>query len=199
LIKVANSIPQKAKSFEELLKSILTKPSEMRCRLLKTAQETGFLSDDMLLTRLSNKERSSIEQKHWDALISDTEYAKATPMSLGDILPRRLTCEVERAKFVGGDEFNQLVSLRSGDLRVFVEAEAFLTLKERHPEAVWRFSSGEYWKKPLVLLEGKGFLVGNLLGLLATVPIKIEYSPQKNNRSWQLTSRWRYTPIPDSR
>lgn len=172
-MKIEGVIPKKGQSFDNLLHSLTHRADRNKC--LKTAQSFHFYTNSQLLTKLSQDEWSKIHKLHWDYLMIDSSYRSETLFDIRTIAPKYLSDEIRSARYVGGNVKHQIVQLETKRRQVFVEAQPFITLFDRHPNANWYFSWGsDYWKKPVVLLRGQGFFAGELLGLLPTVPLQSE-------------------------
>ncbi len=185
-MKILGEIPARPLSFEGLLQNIANRDSRFRARLIKTAFDTGYLSDGVSLTSLSRSEKQLIEGRHWDLLASDKTYQEANPLDLREFLPRVVSTRVEQARDAGGDGKIRLVLLEGDGLKAVAGAKAFYTLVERHPEADWWFAHGEdYWKLPLVLLERGGWEAGLLRGAIAPIPLELE---RNGCDSWEVTA-----------
>ena len=182
-MKILGDIPAKPLAFEDLLQIVAGRTPKFRAQLIKTARETGYLSDGVSLTAMSHQEKQTVEGRHWDLLASDQVYQKAEPLNLKLFLPRRVSVKAETARDAGGDGKVRIVLLEGRGLKVVVGAKAFSTLRDRHPEADWWFAQGEeYWKRPLILLERDGWQAGLLRGALASIPLELE---RNGSTSWE--------------
>lgn len=170
---------RKALAFPELYQALCRLPEDVRRRALKTAAETGYLTDGSYLSRLSYKEKAEIDRRHWDALTVDPTYPAAAPFDIVKSLPPRLGPLIVAAREAGGDDDYRVVQLEGGGLQVLMESGLYHTLAARHPGSVWHFAhAAAYWNLPVVLLKGQGFFAGELLAAAAPVPVAIDYPPQ---------------------
>lgn len=172
-MRVVGEIPAKGRSFEELLFRLGNYSRESHRKLLKTANSTGCLVDYDLITLMGGEERSEIAKQHIKLLSSGDAYVSTQELNLRQVLPTRLGAGVKTAEYAGRGKEYSLVLLKGGGVEHLVEARAFLTLRRRHPGALWRFARGsDSWKKPVVLLEDGGMDDGSFLGAVSPVCVK---------------------------
>ena len=174
-MNILGTIPKGGCTFEELLQRICARnPRRLGRQLLKTSQSTGFLTDNSILSKMTEKEAIELGKKHWDALLSDERYPDAEVFRLELALPRHLGTEIESARYVGGNKKVRLVLLQGSGLEAFVDCHSFSTLQARHQESTWWFAARNHDERPVVLLKSKGFFKGELLGTIATIPLERE-------------------------
>lgn len=160
-------------SFPKLLRRLVKQEPGFRARLLRTCHETGYFTEGMVLTKMSYQERQEVSRMHWDALATDKDYAAAQLFDLKALLPKRAGPAVTKDKEVSS-EGRPMVLLEGGGAGVVVWQRYYRQLKERHPQAEWRFALGDYWEKPLVLLVPRGLYEGSLLGAISPIRYKME-------------------------
>lgn len=173
-MRITNHIPSKARKLERMLQAIARLPAETYFALLKMAKETGYFSDNLILTQLSATDKLLINEINRRA---DTRHSKVyraapevTPMLM---LPRSLGPEIETASYAGVGTNFMLALLKGGGLEQLVEVRSFQTVLKRHPNASWYFASGkDYYKKAVVLIEPGGLFSDELLGALTPLEIK---------------------------
>ena len=127
-MNLKNSIPGKAKSFPDLLQSVTRKPASERNPIFRTAYETGYFSDGVVLFTLKRQEQEQLDKIHWDAIAVDYEFSVSTLYDLKEFLPKYLSKGAFTAKHVGGTEKHDVVLVEGDGLEVLVEAVPFLTL-----------------------------------------------------------------------
>lgn len=190
-MQLFGDVPTKARGFAEVLDSILHSGPKLRRRLLRTAHDWHYLTDNFFLSALSREEKEAVGKAHHALLQSEDEYLQTDSFDLIEVLPQRVGEEVSEALYAGKGKHHHLILLRGNGLEILTEARAFLTVHQRHPNAVWRFSRGRNFSQmPVVLLEPHGFFSGRLLGAVNPVKIKDGVGLPAKNRGedvWAMT------------
>lgn len=156
-------------SFEEILARIASWP--VRGRLLKTMKRSGWLTDGTLLSKLTREEQERLDAEHLNLLVTDPEYRETKPLQ-AMVMSAHASIIVREARMGSLQEVEVAILGGSDGISVLTPARAFWTVLERHPDAVFRFSAGDdYRRLPILALEEEGLSRGKLLGSIAAIPV----------------------------
>jgi hypothetical protein len=96
--------------------------------LIKATYQSGWLSDESFVAKLSENEMEQIRSLY----LSDSKYRQA---KIGDVDPMKVLPEMV-GPFIDDQRVSgRLARLSNGTHTVFVDATLFLTMKKRYPEA----------------------------------------------------------------
>lgn len=199
-MKISDNLPGKARSFEEMVRVLGFRESQLRCRLLKTIRFSNFFTDDVILSKLTPNENQKLDQLCTEAAVSEEHYQSAEKYPISELIPKEIGPEVKSVEFAGGNDKIQFLLLKGWKREAFVEADYFHTIQKRHSDARWFFSNEtDFWKKPIVLLDifNEESTDAELLGIIATIAIEptktIEWKSASNKWIRHKTERsWRY-------
>jgi hypothetical protein len=118
---------EKVMGFSQLLKRI--RNSNRFPTLLRTAFRTGWLTDGVFYTKLTDKEFEKVKEVYDES----QEAKKAEMLDVEKNLPGTVGVELDKIKL--NAKIAKLTAAAS-DKEVNVDAELFLSLRRRHPKAL---------------------------------------------------------------
>jgi translation elongation factor EF-1alpha len=111
---------------------------------LKTAVNTGWLTDGEFITRLTDAEQADLLQLYnKNKAAKDSKVQKIEPPDQVGVSVQKITVGDKKTKLVSG----------SGNLVVEVETALYLAMKRRHPKAEIFFSFEDEEKSPVIFSE----------------------------------------------
>lgn len=173
-MKIVGRVPGWGYTFDGMIERLVKKPS-LYVRLLKTWRASGYFTNNMVFTKMGFDEKRRVNELAALASESSELYAKTVPLNLPELLPKLIGVEVQTAQYVGRGKEHCMVMLKGPGRDVMMESRIFKTLQGRHPTAAWFFGVGkQYWERPILLLEAKGIMGGEVLGMAMPVPLSAE-------------------------
>lgn len=138
--KVKNVAPH-AISFKSLVANII-KDEANGPSLLKTARETGWISDGTYSSQMTEKEVEELRE------IYNKNAAAKKAETVAFDFPRMVSYAVTSIK-----TFNKKTELSARDIDVVVDTNLFLTLRKRHPKAKIFLAANDPKTSPIVFSE----------------------------------------------